>query len=63
MPESSKRVFGNDLAFLNTLNPTSKENSAITEARSKERKPHSKEWTKEEKEQVIYRLIDYFQTH
>lgn len=63
MPESSKRVFGNDIAFLNVLNLTPVENATFTETRSKGRKSSSKELTKEEKERVIYRLIDYFQTH
>ncbi|NPV76579.1 MAG: hypothetical protein HPY59_09430 [Anaerolineae bacterium] len=63
MAESSKRVFGNDLSFLNTLNLTPMENSSDTESPSKERKSRSKEWTKEEKKRVICRLIDHFQTH
>jgi len=63
MSETSKRVFGSEMSFLDALNLGAVENSTGKEARSKEKKARSKELTKEEKVQVVYRLIDYFQTH
>lgn len=63
MSETSKRVFGSEMSFLDALNLGAVENSSGREARPKERKSRSKELTKEEKVEVVYRLIDYFQTH
>ncbi len=63
MPETSKRLFESDLSFLESLNLAPREKNIFSEQRPKERKPRSKALSKEEKEDVIYRLIDYFQTH
>ncbi|MCC6147245.1 MAG: hypothetical protein IT308_06715 [Anaerolineaceae bacterium] len=63
MPKPSKRLFESDLPFLESFDLTPREKNNFSEQRSKERKPGSKTLSKEEKEDVVCRLIHYFQTH